>query len=209
MPVLVSTSTSHTNSWRLISDTGLLPDALAATLMDLPKTPLTPVLLLVGGICAMIATGIYLWSLFSLTHTADEMRAKLRDMSVLKRRSPIIHAHTHMRRSSMDSTNSATILMQWAKGSENQSWPFRDDGKAKVKKCHYAFLVFGIPSFGLSLAAAGIQLAEVRQAQKTWSETEARRVGMRFDLGCLTYRECCNESASLTCQYSLFFPSSY
>jgi hypothetical protein len=63
------------------------------------------------------------------------------------------------------------------------------DYRIACGKPHFAFFLLGILAVGLFLGATVSELLLIHRAKQRWSDEVAAEVGMRFDIGVLTYRE--------------------
>ena len=54
---------------------------------------------------------------------------------------------------------------------------------------HLAFFVLAVSALALVIAASAVELAVVHQAKRRWNEEDAARLGMKFEVGVLAYRE--------------------
>ena len=129
-----------------------------------------------------MATIIYLYTLFSGCVTRKLSTLK-RKTNILKRRPRLSPRH----RSSIISTDSSTTLVNPlpSHALEDQIGGQKD----KCQKTRLAFLILTIVSLGLSTGANVVELWIVNQANKRWDEDVAARVGMKFELGILAFRE--------------------
>lgn len=64
-----------------------------------------------------------------------------------------------------------------------------EEGKGRVTYPHLAFLVLSVMAFSLATAATTVEMVIISRAKTRWNEVEAGRVGMKFELGVLAYRE--------------------
>lgn len=176
----------------LIPDAPLLPPSLQITLMDLPAAPPGPILLLVSGVSALLATLTYVHHLL-FTPLLLRCKGVRKKMDVFKR-TPELRRHTRQPSiTSVHSSTSTTALVPLrpavyggAEGSDET------DGN----RPHFAFLMFGVLALGLICGATVLELLIVHRAKQRWAEERAREVGMRFVFGTLTYRKSSLPSAT-------------
>ncbi|WVQ67382.1 uncharacterized protein L199_005578 [Kwoniella botswanensis] len=155
-----------------------LPLPLRSTLLSVPLSPPTPILLLISAILLFLATAVFVAGLipwkcsvsFNFLHRKPPLPA---DSQWSRVRAPYQRANAH--------TDSSEDLVQ--------SIRFRDNSKGtmtKRKEPHLAF--FTLIFIALGMTAGGlVQLRIVRQAQDRWDSQEGMEVGMIWELGALTY----------------------
>ncbi|OCF38532.1 hypothetical protein I317_07688 [Kwoniella heveanensis CBS 569] len=163
-----------TSSSQAGSHTGSLPPALAKSLMILPTSPRTPILLLVSAILSVIATFVFLAGLipWSCSPNID-----------FPRRKPPLTPEPHRTYPESD------VDVETGSATKNPLSPAYDTDRRpwiRPGRPHGAFFCLIIAALGLASGAL-IELKDVHEAKDAWDEDNARAVGLVFELGALTY----------------------
>ncbi|WVQ99642.1 hypothetical protein IAU59_006781 [Kwoniella sp. CBS 9459] len=152
------------------SHTGLLPPSLARSLLALPTSPRTPILLLVSAILSIIATFVFLAGLipWDCSPTINSLRRKLPLKSEPHR------SYADAEAGSIRKGPGSPLTLRDSKSCIKQRRP------------HGAFFCLIVVALGLATGAL-IELKDVHDAKEAWNDEDARAVGMVFQLGALTY----------------------
>ena len=61
--------------------------------------------------------------------------------------------------------------------------------QARERSPHLAFFILAVSALALMIAASAVELVVVHRAKRRWNEEDAARLGMKFEVGVLAYRE--------------------
>ncbi|WVF71228.1 hypothetical protein IAT40_006028 [Kwoniella sp. CBS 6097] len=174
-PKVYCTSSSQTGS-----HTGSLPFSLAQSLMTLPTSPRTPILLLVSAILSVIATFIFSAGLIPWTCSPT--------INFLGRKPPLKpdpHSTYPDAEHIIDLEAASTSKLPGSPSGQGQGQG--DKRPLMVKgRPHGAFFCLIVAALGLACGAL-IELKDVHEVRSYWDEEDARAVGLVFKLGALTY----------------------
>ncbi|OCF60889.1 hypothetical protein L486_00533 [Kwoniella mangroviensis CBS 10435] len=155
-----------------------LPEPLRPTLLSLPLSPPTPILLLVSAILLFLTTAVFIAGLIPWKCSVS--------FDCLHRKQPLpADPHWSCFRSPYQKTDGYTD------SSENlvQSSKSRGNGRGTMirrERPHLAFFTLVCIALGLT-AGSLVQLHIVRRAQDVWGNQEGMEVGMVWEMGVLTY----------------------
>ncbi|OCF74361.1 hypothetical protein I204_04732 [Kwoniella mangroviensis CBS 8886] len=155
-----------------------LPEPLRPTLLSLPLSPPTPILLLVSAILLFLTTAVFIAGLIPWKCSVS--------FDCLHRKPPLpADPHWSCFRSPYQKTDGYTD------SSENlvQSSKSRGNGRGTMirrERPHLAFFTLVCIALGLT-AGSLVQLHIVRRAQDVWGNQEGMEVGMVWEMGVLTY----------------------
>ena len=172
------------------ADAAFLPHNLQDALLGLPQAAPVPIHVLVGGTSALLAMLVYLYGMLAPSTLATRLRHIRRRANIL-RRCPRFTRHaasglaTNASRGARpDSPDSMTTLVNPLSGEI-----ISPEGERK-RSPHLAFFVLAVSALALMIAASAVELVVVHQAKRRWNQEDAARLGMKFEVGVLAYREC-------------------